>query len=373
MAEALYLRVAFRGRTDALFAAVQASGVRLRRLRPTGQGVVFDVTPRDLRLLRRTLRGHGRLAAIGHGGWLLALRAIARSPWRLLLPVLGITTYLVLASFIWSVQVVGPPGVPRAAILRAAAADGLKRGSARFRLHPAALGEQIQRAVPGLIFCTVRIDGGRAFIWAAPAVKPPKPPPQPSQGALVAATDGYVTRVVTVRGVPLVRRGDTVIRGEPLILPRGDGALGSVYARVWRMLVYRFPKSGRTYVATGQRTSRWFVALGPGRILAPQGLRAPYRHARVRTWRWRIPGTTVELGRDTFSELRGVPVRYSESYARLSAAARARATVQRQLDGARMLSVRERIGQEPGALVVDVWVEAEVNIARTSAGERADY
>lgn len=373
MAERVYLRVAFRGPPDRLFAAVASAGVRLRRLREQTGELAFDVSAEDLVLLRRALRGQGRLRAVGHGGWALAGRALARSPWRGLLPLAGIAAYLVLASFIWSVQVVGPRSVPRQAILRAAAERGLARGSLRLWLHPAELAAQIQRAVPGLLFCAVRIDGGRAFIWAAPELRPPAPAPAAAAGALVAATEGYVTRVVALRGVAVVHRGDTVLRGEPLIVPRGRGAMGAVYARVWRLYVYRFAALGGTYVRTGRRTTRWFLRLGPAGVLAPQGLRSPYRLSRAARSEWRIPGTTVEVGRVTFSELRRLPVRYSPDYARLVGGLRAQSRLRQQLRGARVLGVREVLGRQGGSLLVDVWVEAEVNIARTTSGERADY
>lgn len=373
VAERIYLRVAFRGPPERLFAAVASAQTHLRRLREHEGGLAFDVSTQDLISLRRALRGQGRLRVLGHGGWALAGRALARSPGRLLLPLLGAVAYMAMASLIWSVQVIGPPSVPRAAILRAAAERGLDRGGVRLFLHPAALGEQIRQAVPGLLFCSVRIDGGRAYIWTAPALRPPAPAPAASAGPLVAATEGYVTRVVALRGVPVVRRGDTVLRGEALIAPGARGAMGSVYARVWRLYVYRLPNFGGTYVRTGRRTQRWFVAIGPVTILAPQGLGSPYRRARAVRSEWRIPGTPVEVGKVTFAELRRLPVRYSPGYARLVGRLRAQARMRRELPGARVLGVREALGRQGGSFLVDVWVEAEINIARTSSGERADY
>lgn len=373
MAEPLFLRVAFRGRPERLFEAAQATGARMMRLRTADDNLRFDVTPEDLSALRHALRGKGRLRPIGHGGWALAAREIRRNPWRLVLPIVGVIAYLVLASFIWTVQVLGPKDVPTRAILRAAAEFGLRSGSSRFLVHPAQVAREIEQAVPGLIFCAVRIDGGRAYIWAAPALPPPKAPPGVSPGTLVAATDGYVTRVVTVRGVPVVKRGETVQRGEPLILPRGRGAMGAVYARVWRLQVYRYPVAGGTYVETGHSTARWFVSLGGGRVYAPLGLKPPYRRFVRALHEWRIQGTPVEVGTVTYLEQRHLPVRYSEAYARLRARTAAEATVLRQMDGAKVLSVREVLARERGTLLVDVWVEVEVNIARTSAGERADY
>ncbi len=371
VAEGIFLRLRFRGPQGALFRAAQEAAVRARRLRAEGDALEFELPLDDALRLRRTLHGgRGRLQVLGHGGWPLALRALRRRPWRLLLPLFAASLYVAASSVVWQVQVVGPAGIPARALLAAARRDGLAPGRYRFSLHPQALGTKLLSQVPGLIFCTVRVDGVRAFIYAAPQLAPPKAPAPPSYGPITAEESGYVTRVVVERGVPAVKAGETVLAGQPLIMPRGGQAQGTVFARVWRTYQYTVELSVTRQFATGREAQRWYIRLPWGREWAPQGTSAPFRRSRVQGRTWRIPWFSVEVTRRTYVELRPVRLTVRPAFAESQAVQSARDALAQALPQAKVLLVQTRDTRQGTLLTVRVRVEAETDIARAATGGR---
>ena len=370
MAEGIWLRLAYRGEGGRLWRAIAESGARVRRIVQQHGQIELDVPIGDLMALRRALAGQGRLAVLGHGGWPLMLRALRRRPWRLVWPALALLLYAFAAGHIWQVAVVGPNGIPKARILAAAHRLGLRQGALRAALDPYRIGQQIPLQVPGLIFAAVRVDGVRAVIYAAPDWRPAKPEPPAARGALFAAERGYVTRVVVLQGLPLVKSGDTVVRGEPLVAPRGGSSRGEVFARVWRSYHYTFPVRSRRSYATGRRATRWYISLPMGRQWTPQGSTKPFGQARRTATIWRIPLGSVEVGRYTYVELRTLKVVRSATYVELRATSLALATVKRSMPGAKLLALRTQVRRVGGNLQAVVSVEAETDIAHAKAGGR---
>lgn len=370
MADGVWLRLRFRGRQAALFSAAREAQVKARGLRARGEDVELELPLEDVGRLRAAVRGQGRLTLVGHGGWPLALRSLRRRPWRVALPILAAIAYFAASSFVWRVEVVGPAGLPVKRLLQAARADGLWPGASRLGLRPRALGLRIQQQVGGLIFCTVRLDGVQAYIYAAPELRPPAAPPPPSYGAITADETGYVTRVVAERGQPVVKAGETVLIGQPLILPRGGEARGAVYARVWRTYEYTVPLATRRHYVTGRTAQRWYIRLPWGLQWAPQGTKAPFAQARVQRRSWRIPFLSVEVTRLTSVELRTVTLRVRPSYAEAQAKAQALSAVSRALPTAHVLAEQVQGVRRGSVLRVLVRVEAEIDIARAATGGR---
>ncbi len=370
MAEGLWLRLRFRGPTEELWQALATSGTPARRIQPQADGLVFDIPFHGLRPLRGQLAGHGRLALVGYGGWPLILRSLRRRPWRAAWPAAAFLGYLVASSFVWQVAVVGPPGIPKATILAAAKEFGLRPGVSRGAIDPFRLGKRIELKVPGLIFAAVRLDGVRAVVYAAPALKPPLALPEAARGALFAAERGYITRVVVLRGQPLVKAGDTVVRGEPLVAPNQGQSRGEVFARIWRRLDYTFPQRSERSYASGRRATRWYISWSGGRKWTPLGSAEPFRQARRATTIWRIPLWSVEVARYTYVELRTLKVERTRTYAELRATSMALAAMKRSMPGAQLLSLRTEVRRIGGNLQAEVYIEAETDIAQAKAGGR---
>lgn len=368
MAEGIWLRLGYRGPGERFWQAVAAGGARAQRIGRKGGELQFDLPLAELGALRRALGGEGRLHLLGVGGWPLALRALRRRPWRLAWPVAALVLYILAAGRVWQVAVTGPQGIPTARILREASALGLKPGAPRAGIDAFRLGQEIGLQVPGLIFAAVRLDGVRAVIYAAPALTPPEALPPAARGALFAGERGYVTRVVVLRGLPLVRAGQTVVRGEPLVAPRAGESRGQVFARVWRRLTYRFPVDGERTYRSGRQATRWYISTPWRRQWTRVGPPEPFPEARRAVRIWRIPLASVEVARYTYVELRTLKVVLSPRYAELRATSLALATVERTMPGAELLALRTQVRRIGGDFRVEVAIEAETDIAHAKAG-----
>lgn len=371
VADLVHLRLRFRGRPQVLLEALQRSGARVGGIVRRGEHLELRIPFAAVRDLRSQIRGEGRLEVLGHGGWGLVLRAVRRRPWRLAVPIFALILYLMASSRVWQVQVVGAGDLPRTEILRVAAAAGLRPGGARAPLSPYRLGSRIAQEVPNLLFAAVRLDGVRAYIYAARDLKTPVATPQEVRGTITSAEYGYVTRVVVLRGQATVRAGDTVMPGEPLILPRDGYASGQVFARVWRSYTTRAPLSTRRAYPTGRHADRWYIVLGGGRQWTPQGRTPPFRNARVQEKRWRIPFTTVELARFRYVELREAVMRRTPQYLEVQATQSALDALGKAEPGAKPLAVRADTEKSGQNLTVRVQVEAEVNVAHSATGGNA--
>lgn len=370
VAEGVWLRLTYHGRQDLLWQALAASATPARRIVQKAGGLELEVPLWGILALRREIAGSGRLHVLGHGGWPLVWRSWRQRPWRVAWPLAALLLYLAAASYVWQVAVVGPKDIPRGQILSTARQLGLRQGALRFGLDPFRLGQELQVRVPGLIFAAVRLDGVRAVIYAAPALKPPQAQPPAARGALFAAERGYVTRVVVVRGQPLVQAGQTVVRGDPLVAPRLGTSRGQVFARIWRQLSYRFPLRAERRYASGRRATRWYISWSGGRKWTPLGPGKPFPQARRQVAVWRIPLGSVEVARSTYVEMRTLKVVRSARYAELRATSLALATMMRSMPGARLLALRTKVRRSGGDFRVEVYIEAETDIAQAKAGGR---
>ncbi|HEX6972257.1 MAG TPA: sporulation protein YqfD, partial [Limnochordia bacterium] len=174
-----------------------------------------------------------------------------------------------LSSFVWFVDIEGAASLDRQALLEAAQGAGLRPGVPRRAVDV----DRVQRALllefDRLAWAAVRLRGSRAVVEVAEKVLPSVEADQP--GHVVAARDGVITQIVPFAGVPLVRAGETVGRGQVLIsgeivepVPGADGAPaagetrqvhadGLVEARVWYEGTARAPLLQVLERPTGRR------------------------------------------------------------------------------------------------------------------------
>jgi similar to stage IV sporulation protein len=150
--------------------------------------------------------------------------------------------------------------------------------------------------------------------------KLPPPPARPAD--IVADSDGLVTKVVVIRGVPLVKEGETVIRGQMLISgtqwynhqQTGEmykeevSASGVVEARVWNdleviepKLVWQALRGKNRYVRYSLAWGRRLYCLGglgnrPGRDYI-------WERSHKEIYRGRNPSEVVEFIKDTWEDV----------------------------------------------------------------------
>jgi hypothetical protein len=132
------------------------------------------------------------------------------------------------------------------------------------------LAQRLIARTEGYSYAGVRLQGVRLLVEAAPEAPSPVIYDVNAARDLVCAREGIVVKVVARSGIPCVKPGDAVRRGQVLI--RGEeqaskeqtrpiGALGEVIVRSWFSGEARLPLTQTDTVDTGRRSTGAKLAL----------------------------------------------------------------------------------------------------------------
>ena len=148
---------------------------------------------------------------------------------------------------------------------------GIKPGISSAGIDTAALEKQLIAETGDYSFIGIRLQGVRLLVEASPELPSPEIYDISSARDLVAARDGVVERIEVHSGTACVNAGDTVRKGQVLILGEEQksaeettavSALGEVYARCWVEGSAGTPRNTVTSTRTGNvrfsRTLRLF-------------------------------------------------------------------------------------------------------------------
>lgn len=122
---------------------------------------------------------------------------------------------LFLRGFMWRIEIVGCSSVPEKTVERVLADCGVKTGGRLFRFN-ADTAEAAVRGIEGVKLASVRRTGTTVRVEVFES-EPVSPPLASSLTDITSSFDATVTRVVTREGTALVRAGQHVFAGTPLI------------------------------------------------------------------------------------------------------------------------------------------------------------
>jgi similar to stage IV sporulation protein len=172
---------------------------------------------------------------------------------------IGALTFIVLliylSSFVFFIKVEGFAGQEQRILLTNLAKLGLKPGVLRQEIlqRKSLIEREIMIHTPGAVWLGISIQG---VVAEVKVIKRKNAPAPRGFCDIVAARDGVVSKMVVVRGMPVVKEGDTVARGDLLIsgvewlsdpevgelFKREVSASGIVEAKVWHDLEVVEPK-----------------------------------------------------------------------------------------------------------------------------------
>ncbi len=190
------------------------------------------------------------------------LGRIKRRPVFVSVSILLLMAFFCLSGSVWAISVKGNVKVTRSDILRVASEKGLTIGARKSRISPEGLQQMLVIEFPDISWAYVRFQGTLAVIEVVEKVRASMPGP----GDLVARKDGVIESVLVLSGVPLVKPGQTVQKGDLLIagIPSGSiqGARGSVTAQTWYEVLSEESLSGSKAVRTGRKKEIKILRLG---------------------------------------------------------------------------------------------------------------
>lgn len=125
-------------------------------------------------------------------------------------------TLYFLSSFVWFLEVTGNSKVPTELILQNVENNGLKVGTVKSTLQREYLKDKLLLDIPELAWVAIHVQGSRIVIEVAEkTLIPQNGDTLPSD--LLARIDGKVEELLVLKGTPLVKEGDQVRQGQPLI------------------------------------------------------------------------------------------------------------------------------------------------------------
>jgi similar to stage IV sporulation protein len=259
-----YLEILARGsQLEKFINLATGSGLSLWEVRRLGPDVIgLKIGARGFLRIRGIARRAGCQVKICHkSGWPFILRRLAGRKLFVAGGVLFCVSLVYLASFVWLIRIDGIKGTEQAAVLKILNQAGLKPGMTRRELlaQKSLIEREAMLRLAKVVWLGITVEGVVAEVKVVPRQMPPE---AAGPSDLVADCDGLVTKIIVIRGVPLVKEGDTVIRNQLLISgtmwynDATDGAShketvaanGIVEARTWHDLEIIEPK--KVYHAT---------------------------------------------------------------------------------------------------------------------------
>lgn len=122
-----------------------------------------------------------------------------------------------LSSFVWFIEVTGNEQVPQEIILGKAEEHGLKKGVPLTSFQKNRLAEKLLIEIPELSWVGIQLEGTKIVIEVAEKTFRSYDE-EHIPGNLLARENGKIEELLVLKGVPLVKEGDTVVKGQVLIL-----------------------------------------------------------------------------------------------------------------------------------------------------------
>ena len=208
-------------------------------------------------------------------GFLHFLRRFRRRKYLLLIPLPFIILFMLLSTFLWQIDVSGNETVSRAEILAVLESVGVYPGVNGLRLDNPQIRSRMQEKLSELSWCTVQVHGSRAIVVVRERRKPPKIVDESAAVEVYAGRTGTVDEMNILEGKPLVRRGDTVLRGQTLISGlltdlqeelRYVHAMGRVFAWTWYEKSMEIPLNTQEKSYTAEKKTQYNLKIGDLRL-----------------------------------------------------------------------------------------------------------
>ena len=210
-----------------------------------GENVIyFKVTHRGFRAMRRLLRKTAcRVHIAGKFGLGQTAKKYKKRKWFVLGIIVFFLCMFTLDRFVWKIEIVGNETVDKNIILSNLKECGLKKGAYRSALDEKEIKNEMLIKMPELSWIWPNLSGGRVIVNVKEKLPEPEIFNPESYKNIISKKDGIIEKMVVKWGNPMVKLGDTVLKGDVLVsgiiesdrnIPtRYVQAEADVFARVW--------------------------------------------------------------------------------------------------------------------------------------------
>ncbi len=141
--------------------------------------------------------------------------------------------------FMWTIEINGIESINESEIRQDLKLMNIKRGILKSSINLVNLENKLIRNIPEIVWVDAEWSGTKLLLQI---VEKEKIKPE-SRSAVVARCSGIIKELILLQGEAVVKEGDTVIKGQPLILPAGEGkkATGIITAHIWTEYEIEYP------------------------------------------------------------------------------------------------------------------------------------
>lgn len=335
-----------------------------------------------------------RVHVVSYRGLPFFAKRLKRRKMMLVGAVLGLAILNIMASYIWFVDVRGNKQLPTEVIKEIANQSGLRPGVIKDSVNAKQIEKTILLNIPEAAWAGVTFTGTRAEIEIVEKTMPKQQDNAPAD--IIAAKDGVITEFIILNGKPMVKKGDTVKKGDLLITgvipeqivdnvsgqstmtkfpPQLIKANGIAKARVWYETYGEAELANPIYQRTGNREVAVNINIGSNQIVLKRAELDPSAEFETEVIykklpKWRNSAVAVESEINIYHEVNTSWATKTIEEARDEARAKALANVQNLVpETAYILSRTSEVLEtsEPNLVRVKVSVESIEEIGRSVA------
>lgn len=156
--------------------------------------------------------------------------------------VLIIVAIISLSNFVWNIEVIGNEKIDKEEIIQTLKKEGLEVGTLKNKVNTKEIINKMRLDRNDLAWIGIDIRGTNAIVKVVESDKKPDIIKEDEYCNIVATKAGIIEKVNAINGTPLVKKGDVIKEGTPIIGGWLEGkytgiryvhANGSVQAKVW--------------------------------------------------------------------------------------------------------------------------------------------
>jgi similar to stage IV sporulation protein len=331
-----------------------------------------------IRPIVRNSKNH--IEVVNYYGFPFVIRKIKRRKMMVIGAILFLFVLNTLVSYIWFIDIVGVKSIPVQQVRDLVYENGLKPGVLKNDISIKNIENQIAVTLPEVAWIGISFTGIHAVVEIVE--KTISKPQDKAPADIVATKDGVITEIIALAGQNLVKKGDTVKKGDLLIKGVGyEGAVvdstiinlppqriranGIIKARVWYESYGESDLVTTIYERTGQQEIGVTLRVGQQEFQLKKVAVKPEKLVEVEVFNkklswWRNHDIVVESTISTYYELREKKVEIGIEDAKEQSKAKAFTSLQSLIpETAHVLSRNTEVLQLPEKNLVRVKVSVE--------------
>ncbi|MDL2280270.1 sporulation protein YqfD [Selenomonadales bacterium OttesenSCG-928-I06] len=242
--------------------------INLWGIEKEGEGLIAWISLQDFFKIRTLVRkSQVKVKVISFLGLPFFTKRIKKRKMLLIGGVLFILAIYILSSHIWFINIIGLKAIQEEQIKRIALENGIKIGAKQDEINIEAIEKDIMLKIPEVSWVSISLEGTKIIIEVVEKTMPVQEDKSPAN--IVAQKDAVIDEIIVLAGEPVIRKGDTVKRGDTLIIGTGaeeSRAKGIVRGKVWYESYAESNLVKIDYEFTGNKRITGFLKIGDTKL-----------------------------------------------------------------------------------------------------------